>query len=152
MPMYMSVQIMLTSHSNTATFVQNNKLHEAFKQASQGLGYAPDSSSLKQIKLSRDSTCTLQGLYPPKHYPKAEAGMGAEWNDAANSTCTSFDAVIQNSTMRCKPEDIINTDGSRKELTTKGFVTGSQEYLEKHKQHCRAGPLRFLRVTAASTF
>ena len=92
-------------------YVQSDKLQEAFEQAAQGMGYAPDSNSLKQIKLSRDSTCNLQGLHPPKHYPKAEADMGTEWIDAAQPTCTNFDAVrwcvIKSSTMRYKSEDNI---------------------------------------------
>lgn len=77
--------------------------------------------------------------------------MGAEWNNAANSTCTSFDAVIQNSTMRCKPEDIINTDGSRKELTNKGFVTGSGVFRETQAA-LQGRSLEVPCVTAASTF
>ena len=75
------------------------------------------------------STCgTLPGLYPPKQYPKATDATAGEWSPAECQDTESFSTVMQTTHMRFCPDEIIYTDGSRKEVPGIGIATGSGVY------------------------
>ena len=65
---------------------------------------------------------------PPKHDPKAEYCTPAVWSPAPGIVSEDLHGIIQASELKHRPDELIFTDGSRKEIPNAGLVTGSGIY------------------------
>ncbi len=92
--------------------------------ATSQLGYPPQRP--QQLKLAVIRLCTLRGLYPPKHCPKATEDAAIAWSPATSTE--DFTSVVQHTSLRYRPDEIIYTDGSKKDIPDMGPVTDSGVY------------------------
>ena len=97
----------------------------AFRSAAHSLGYVPEIP--KQIRFSMEPG-ELRGLYPPKHYAKAECSVPQTWAPATSTTHDDLQSNIESIELRHQADNIIYTDGSRKEVNDLGLVTSSGIY------------------------
>ncbi|DBB13453.1 TPA: hypothetical protein ACH3X3_004896 [Trebouxia sp. C0006] len=80
-------------------------------------------------------TVSPPGLYPPKHYSKATTTTAIAWSPEEQPTSEEFSQVFHKTELKFRPDEIIYTDGSRKEIPGIGLVTGSGVYREHKHAH-----------------
>jgi len=112
--------------------VKQNKLNKGFACASQ-LGNPPQRP--KQLKMTIQQTVSPPGLYPPKHYPKATNTTSTALSPGEQPTSDEFSQIFHKTELKFRPDEIIYTDGSRKEIPGIGLVTGSGVYREHKHAH-----------------
>ena len=84
---------------------------------------------INQLRTSINDKVRLQGLYPPKHCAKARTEAAGPWSTTELPQDASlYDSLekanLQPSTMHYKPEEIMSTDGSKRDIAELGTVTG----------------------------
>jgi len=107
-------------------------LNKGFACASQ-LGNPPQRP--KQLKMTIQQTVSSPGLYPPKHYSKATNTPATAWSPEEQPTNEEFSKTFHKTELKFRPDEIIYTDGSRKEISHIGLVTGSGVYREHKHAH-----------------
>ena len=106
-------------------------LQAAFAHAATLLQHPPP--RVRQLRSAVTATSSLQGLYPPAGFAKAAKDMNKLWTHAALPTEATLQQalhtdVVQETELLHYPQDIIYTDGSKREMHTFGTVTGSGVY------------------------
>ncbi len=117
--------------------VQQDQLNKRFACASQ-LGNPPQRP--KQLKMTIHQTVSPPGLYLPKHYLKATNTPATAWSHEVvvheeQPTSEEFSEILHKTELKLRPDEIIYTDGSRKEIPHIGLVTGSGVYMEHKHAH-----------------
>ncbi len=112
-------------------YVNKEKLSRNFMLAPSQLGYPPQRP--QQLKLAVTRLCTLRGLCSPKHYPKAAEDTAIAWSPATSTE--DFTTGVQHTSSRYRPDKIMHTDGSRKDIPDMGPVTGSGVYSKLSTAH-----------------
>jgi hypothetical protein len=110
-------------------YMQQDQLNKGFACASQ-LGKPLQRP--KQLKMTIQQTVSSPGLYLPKHYSTAINTPATAWSPEEQPTSEEFSKIFHKSELKFRPNEIIYTDGSRKEIPSIGLVTGSGVY-RKHK-------------------
>ena len=124
--------LIVANEAGLQHFVKQDKLNKGLACASQ-LGNPPQRP--KQLKMTIQQTVSPPGLYPPKHYCKATNTTATAWSPAEQPTSEEFSQVFHNTELKFRPDEIICTDGSRKEIPGIGLVTGSGIYREHKHAH-----------------
>ena len=75
--------LIVANHQGLQRYVKQDILTSALRSAAQSLGYAPETPN--QIRFNMEYDIKLRGLYPPKHYPKAECIVPQMWAPAINT-------------------------------------------------------------------
>ena len=112
--------------------MQQDQLNKGFACASQ-FGNPPQRP--KQLKMTIQQTVRLPGLYPPKQYSKTAHGQATAWSPEEQPTSEEFSKIFHKTELKFRPDEIIYTDGSRKEVPHIGIVTGSGVYREHKLAH-----------------
>ncbi len=89
----------------------------------------------KQLKMTIQQTASPPGLYPPKHYSKATNTPATTLSPEKQPTSEEFSQVFHKTELKFRPNKIIYTDGSKKEIPHLGLVTGSGVYREHEHAH-----------------
>ena len=84
----------------------------------------------KQLKMTTQQTVSPPGLYPPKHYSMATNTTATAWSPEEQPINQQ-----EFSHLKFCPDQIINTDGTGKEILHIGLVTGSGVYREHKRAH-----------------
>ena len=124
--------LIVANEAGLQHFVKQDKLNKGFACASQ-LGNPPQRP--KQLKMTIQQTVSPPGLYPPKHYSKATNTTATAWSPEEQPTSEEFSQVFHKTELKFRPDEIIYTDGSRKEIPGIGLVTGSGVYREHKHAH-----------------
>ena len=112
-------------------FVKQETLQAAFVHASALLQHPQP--RIRQLRNAVTAASSLQGLYPPAGFAKAAKDMNILWTsvklptEATLQQALHTDIVKETELLHC-PQDIIYTDGSKREMHTFGTVTGSGVY------------------------
>ncbi|KAL3153404.1 hypothetical protein ABBQ38_011742 [Trebouxia sp. C0009 RCD-2024] len=121
------IRIMIVQNkAGLQQYVDQDRLNTALRKAATELQYAPGRSTQIQFEVRR--VCTLQGLYPSKHYPEAEHRTPAVWSPAPDTVCEDLHRITQTIELKHRPAQLLFTDGSCKEIPNVGLVTGSGIY------------------------
>jgi len=121
--------LIVANEAGLQHYLQQDQLNKGFACASQ-LGDLPQRP--KQLKMTIQQTVSPPGLYPPKHYSKATNTPATAWSPEEQPTSEEFSEIFHKTEFKFRPNEIMYTDGSRKETPHIGFVTGSGVY-RKHK-------------------
>ncbi len=124
--------LIVANEAGLQHYVKQDKLNKGFACASQ-LGNPPQRQ--KQLKMTIQQTVSPPGLYPPKHYSKATNTTATAWSPEEQPTSEEFSNIFHKTELKFRPDEIIYTDGSRKEIAHIGLVTGSGVYREHKHAH-----------------
>ena len=112
-------------------FVKQETLQAAFVHASALLKHPQP--RIRQLRNAVTAASSLQGLYPPAGFAKAAKDMNILWTsiklptEATLQQALHTDIVKETELLHC-PQDIIYTDGSKREMHTFDTITGSGVY------------------------
>ncbi len=124
--------LIVANEAGLQDYVKQDKLNKGFACASQ-LGNPPQRP--KQLKMTVQQTVSPPGLYPPKHYSEATNTTATAWSLREQPTSEEFSQFFHKTELKYPPDEIIYTDGSRKEIPGTGLVTGSGVYREYKHAH-----------------
>ena len=126
--------MIVANEAGLKQYVNQEQLNVGFSHASTEPGYPPKRP--KQLRATVDTWCRMQGLYPPKKYPNANTDACVEWTSAKTASEKTFSTnMIQSTTLAYNPDELIYTDGSRKDVPGMGLVTGSRVYKKLGTAH-----------------
>ena len=120
--------------ANTAglqQFVKQKTLQAALARASTLLRHPRP--QIRQLKNVVTAASSLQGQYPPAGFAKATKDMHILWTSIELPTVAILQQALHTNVVKetellhC-PQDIIYTDGSKREMHTFGTITGSGVY------------------------
>ncbi len=124
--------MVVANQAGLQKYVQQDQLNKGFACASQ-FGNPPQRP--KQLKMTIQQTVRLPGLYPPKQYSKTAHTQATAWSPEEQPTSEEFSKIFHKTELKFRPDGIIYTDGSRKEVPHIGIVTGSGVYREHKHAH-----------------
>ncbi len=124
--------LIVANEAGLQHYVNQDQLNKGFACASQP-GNPPQRP--KQLKMTMQQTVSPPGLYPPKHYSKATNTSATAWSPEEQPTSEEFSKIFHKTELKFRPNEIIYTDGSRKEIPRIGLVTGSGVYREHEHAH-----------------
>ena len=112
-------------------FVKQETLQAAFAHASTLLRHPHP--QIRQLKNAVNAASSLQGLYPPAGFAKDTKEMNILWTYVELPTVATLPQalhthVVKETELLYCPQDIIYTDGSKREMHTFGTITGSGVY------------------------
>ena len=115
--------LIVTNEAGLQYFVTQDKLNKGFACASQ-LGNPPQRP--KQLKMTIQQTIPPPGVYPPKHYFKATNTTATVCSPEEQPTSEEFSQVLHKTELKFRPDEMIYTAGSKKEIPGIGLVTASR--------------------------
>ncbi len=124
--------LIVANEAGLQHYVNQDQLNKGFACATQ-LGNPLQRP--KQLKMTIQQTVSPTGLYPPKHYSKATNTPATAWSPEGQPTSEEFSKIFHKTELKFRPDEIIYTDGSRKEIPHIGPVTGSGVYREHKHAH-----------------
>ena len=104
--------LVIANEAGLQHYVEQDKLNKGFASASQ-LGNPPQRP--KQLKMTIQQTVPPSELKPPKHYSKATNTTATAWSPEEQPTSEEFSKAFHKTELIFRPDEIIYTDGSRKE-------------------------------------
>ena len=105
--------LIVANEAGLQHYVKQDKLNKGFACASQ-LGNPPQRA--KQLKKTMQQTVSPSGLYPPKHYSMATNTTATTWSPGEQPTSEDFSHIFHKTELKYRPDEIMYTDGSRKEI------------------------------------